>query len=394
MVLLRRVRIRPRPDWTDQADHLGYTYYRNDDGSNAWREDVRYEFDHAALSLIAKTAESLHRLCLELLADIIPRPGGLDAFHIPRAAQDVVRDSWYRGDPFLLGRFDLAWGDGQPKLIEYNADTPATLPESTLMQTAWHVECGDTHAQAPLDSAAIVDRLTALYKGGHLDRVVHIVPYPDNLEDIVHARFYERWVAQAGLEPIHCALRDLEISTGGQLLYQGVIVRSMIRMYPWELMFRDEGVRHLRSCKCHFLNPPWTSLLSNKALLPALWERFPGHPNLLEASTSPDRLRVVPPDFVVEKPIHARGGENIRILDSNGVLHAEGGSYGDYPKIYQKFADHRIDGVTASIGAWIIGKRFGGVTMRESADTVIRHSSPIVPHIVLKRAGLAKFFGA
>jgi len=68
----------------------------------------------------------------------------------------------------------------------------------------------------------------------------------------------------------------LDISADGRLLYRGRIVRTMIRMYPWELMFRDSGARHLQDCGCIFLSLPWTSLLSNKALLPAFWDRNPG----------------------------------------------------------------------------------------------------------------------
>lgn len=67
------------------------------------------------------------------------------------------------------------------------------------------------------------------------------------------------------------------------------------------------------------------------------------------------------------------------------TLYAQAGTYGAYPKIYQEFADHRIDGTTASIGAWIIGEQFSGLTMRESPTPVISHTSAIVPHVILKK---------
>ncbi len=391
MAQLRRLTSPARPDWTAEADRLGYHYYRNADGSFAWREDVRYEFDAAALALIQTVSETLHQLCLSVVDDAVRRPGGLDAFHIPAAMQDVVRQSWARRDPFLIGRFDLAWRDGQPRLIEYNADTPATLPESTRMQTSWHRQRGQNHTHAPLDAQALVDRLTKLRIEGRIDPTLHIVPYPDNLEDTTHAVYYRQWAGQAGLEAIHCELRDLEVTHGGQLLHRGRIVRSMIRMYPWELMFRDSGARHLQHCGCTFLNPPWTALLSNKALLPALWKRYPGHPNLLAAGYSVQDVtgsRSFPRAYV-EKPIHARGGENVRIMRNGRALCAEDGTYGAYPKIYQEFADHRIDGVTASVGAWIVGGSFAGLTMRESHDPIVRHTSPIVPHLV-RRPGLLR----
>ncbi|MBS1036091.1 glutathionylspermidine synthase family protein [Gluconobacter cerinus] len=393
MVRLRRQLSPARPNWKSEADRLGYHYYQNADGSFAWREDVRYEFDDSALGLLRKVAETLHQLCLEVVDEAVLRPNGLDEFYIPRKVQNVVRDSWLRHDPFLIGRFDLAWCKGQPKLIEYNADTPATLPESTRMQTVWHEQLGESHAHAPLQAQSLVDYLMSLRQAKRISHTIHIVPYPDNIEDITHALYYQQWAKQAGLHAIHCELKDLEVTHQGKLLHKGQVVRSMIRMYPWELMFRDSGARHLRDCECTFLNPPWTALLSNKALLPALWKRYPGHPNLLAAGYSPEDVTRAHAGPYVEKPIHARGGENVRVFKNGQIICAEVGTYHSYPKIYQEFSDHKIDGVTASVGAWIIGERFSGLTMRESHDAIVRHTSPIVPHLIRKKSRLAKIFG-
>ncbi|MBB2204575.1 glutathionylspermidine synthase family protein [Gluconacetobacter takamatsuzukensis] len=374
---IRRIGCSPRPDWQQCADTLGYTYYRNDDGSLAWREDAYYAIAPTAAETLRRAAETLHRMCLALVDEATRTPRGLDAFHIPEAMQPVVRDSWARRDSFLIGRFDFAWQGGRPKLIEYNADTPATLPESTRMQAAWRRATHPALGDRALSEAALVNHLSALRAQDRLDDIVHVVPYPDNREDAVHARYYIDWARQAGLDAVQCELRDLEISTDGRLLHRGRIVRTMIRMYPWELMFRDAGARHLRRCGCRFLNPPWTALLSNKALLPALWRHHPGHPLLLPAAWTPEGMA-----HYVEKPIHARGGENVRIVAGQETLALEPGTYGDYPRIYQHYADHRIDGVTASIGAWIVGSHFAGITVRESPDAVIRHTSPIVPHLI------------
>lgn len=72
----------------------------------------------------------------------------------------------------------------------------------------------------------------------------------------------------------------------------------------------------------------------------------------------------------------------MRIVMAGQTVCAQDGTYGAYPKIYQEFADHRIGGVTASIGSWMVGDRFAGLTMRESPDPIVRHASPIVPHVV------------
>ena len=42
-----------------------------------------------------------------------------------------MKKSWTDKKTDLMGRFDLAWdGNGPPKLLEYNADTPSVLVES------------------------------------------------------------------------------------------------------------------------------------------------------------------------------------------------------------------------------------------------------------------------
>lgn len=146
--------------------------------------------------------------------------------------QSVVREPWWRRDPFLIGCFDFAWNGGAPKLIEYNADAHATLPESTRMQSVWHADRAGPWAHAPFDEHAIADRLKRLRKNGRVGDVVHVVPYPDNREDRARARYYADWLARSGIEAVPCALCELDISTDGRLLYRGRIVRTMIRMYP------------------------------------------------------------------------------------------------------------------------------------------------------------------
>src|SRR5258708_28081486 len=57
---------------------------------------------------------------------------------IPAAFSECGGDSWKRRDPSIFGRFDLAWdGQGPPKLLEYNADTPTALGEASVAQWFW-----------------------------------------------------------------------------------------------------------------------------------------------------------------------------------------------------------------------------------------------------------------
>src|SRR5260370_36731608 len=59
--------------------------------------------------------------------------------------------------------------------------------------------------------------------------------------------------------------------------------------------------------KNHRIEPVWKMLLSNKGILPVLWELYPCHPNLLYASF--DRPGEV--DSWVKKPLLGREGANV-----------------------------------------------------------------------------------
>ena len=62
----------------------------------------------------------------------------LDEFGIPPALWPQVRQSWARRDTDFVGRLDLLWdGEGEPKLAEYNADTPTVLVEAAEAQREW-----------------------------------------------------------------------------------------------------------------------------------------------------------------------------------------------------------------------------------------------------------------
>src|SRR5690606_13416140 len=64
---------------------------------------------------------------------------------------------------------------------------------------------------------------------------------------------------------------------------QSRVIGTLFKLYPWEDMLRDDFAAHLQGSGTRFIEPPWKAVLSNKAILPLLWQMFPGHPNLLPA---------------------------------------------------------------------------------------------------------------
>lgn len=377
---MERIASPARADWQGIATSLDYTYFQNEDGSFAWREDVAYRFSSNMVSKIGFAASCLHKMCRDLVEEAVNDPSIMAAFDIPETMRPVIQKSWRRRDPFFIGRFDFAIVDDIPKLIEYNADTPATVPESTVMQKRWLEDVRPQDRQASWLASTTTGWLKRLH--GHaasvLPNVVHVVPYPGCTEDYAHARTYAAWLQECGMTAVLAELDEIEGSSTGELLHKGVLIKAMIRMYPWELMFREDGAKYLETSSCRFLSPPWTALLSNKALLAALWERRPNHPNLLRAQFSPEGM-----DRYVVKPICSRGGENVSVVIDGQTVAAQDGTYGKYKNVYQEFVDCRVGDVYTSIGAWIVGEgRFAGITMRESQDMIVKDVSAIVPHFI------------
>jgi ParB family transcriptional regulator, chromosome partitioning protein len=127
----------------------------------------------------------------------------------------------------------------------------------------------------------------------------------------------------------------------------------------------------LPSDRMGIVEPPWKMLLSNKAILPVLWEMFPDHPNLLPASR--ERSAIAGP--CVEKPIHGREGKGIRWLDAGEPASGRRGL------IYQAAAPlPNFDGWRALIGSWIVGGKAAGMGLREDRDPITRNTSRFVPH--------------
>ncbi|SUC38306.1 glutathionylspermidine synthase [Proteus mirabilis] len=110
--------------------------------------------------------------------------------------------------------------------------------------------------------------------------------------------------------PIFVFIEDIGLGERGELTdLQDQIISNMFKLYPWEFMFREDFSTKLADAGIRWLEPAWKSIISNKALLPMLWEMFPNHPNLLPAyfydGKAPDSLS----RYVIQTALFTRRGE-------------------------------------------------------------------------------------
>ena len=71
-------------------------------------------------------------------------------------------------------------------------------------------------------------------------------------------------------------------------------------------MFADAFSRSPSMGATRFIEPPWKAILSNKGILPLLWEKEPPHPNLLPAYFEDDPRRAQLQGRYAKKPLYSR----------------------------------------------------------------------------------------
>jgi glutathionylspermidine synthase len=360
------------------------------DGQLYWDESAWYAFslDQVEEDIEAAAAE-MHELCLALVAEVVRTDELMHRLAIPPAARDYIAASWTRRDPSLYGRFDFAYdGQSPPKLYEYNADTPTSVFEAGVFQWLW---LEDQIAAGVLPDGAdqfnslhdkLRDRWTAI---GVQGPGLHFASEAAAVEDRQTVRYLEDVAVQAGLAPKFVAVDAIGVTADGRFVDEDdQEIRSLFKLHPWEEMLRAPYAEHLAGSGVRFIEPPWKAILSNKGILPLLWERHRGHPNLLPAFFGHDRRRETLGESYVAKPLFSREGANIVLVESGREDPVLDQGYGQEGRIFQGL--HTLPdfgGVYPVIGAWMVGDEPAGMGVREDSDRVTKNFSRFVPHAIV-----------
>ena len=384
---MQRIPLDPRPDWQARAESLGFTWH-HDSGERYWDESAAYAFtlDQIEQGLEAPTAE-LHQMCLSLVDEAVQSERLMGLLDIPEPMRDYVADSWKRGDPSLYGRFDFAYdGQSPAKLYEYNADTPTSVFETAVFQWLWledRIKDGALPADADQFNSLherLVDRFRAIFPDGGF---VHFSSDAEFVEDRQTVKFLEDLARQAGLDPKFIAIDQIGLNADGKFVDdENWLIQAMFKLYPWEQMLRDDYAEPLPNAEVTVLEPAWKSILSNKGILPLLWERHPGHPNLLESYFESDPAIDRLGDAYVRKPLFSREGANVSIVE--GTAREEGLDQGyDGAAIRQAVrAPPKFDGQHVIVGSWLVGDEPAGIALREDTGRITRNTSRFVPHFI------------
>jgi glutathionylspermidine synthase len=371
---MRRCSIAPRPQWRERVEQQGLVFHTTRDTGTYWGEGTYYELTAAEADAIEVATRELHALCLGAVRHVIEHRRYAE-LGLGELAIGLVERSWRDQPPSLYGRFDLALGDGAPKMLEYNADTPTSLLEAGVIQWTWRAEVLPDADQFTL----VHDRLIAAWRelAPRLGELVHFACVED-VEDEMTVGYLRDTAEQAGLRTVHLEMSEVgwDRARGELVDLEGRSITALFKLYPWEGLVTDELASVLPRASIAWLEPAWKMILSNKAILPILWQLYPDHPNLLPAAREPLA------GGWVKKPLLGREGSNVTIA-APGVEVATAGPYDDRGFVYQAYAELGChDGMRPVIGSWVIGGEPAGIGIRETEGYVTSNTARFVPHVV------------
>jgi len=382
-----REQVEPRPDWVARCREVGFDYcdLPSSDGSWYWSDDVAYRLSAREVDAIDDASQELHDMCMDWVAQVVQSGNYPALYGLTDAAKTLIERSWQAHEPSLFGRFDLAYDGKKIKMFEYNGDTPTSLLEASVVQWQWLKDKG-----LPDQFNALHEKLIDQWRviGASLPektRLYFTAMEDAGREDWGNLEYLMDTAFQAGLDVSDLALESMGWDAHQRAFVdvRGQAINACFKLYPWEWMVQDSFAPQLQETSIRWLEPAWKMLLSSKALLPALWQRHPLHPLLLESRE--DDGYAPKSGRWISKPVLGREGANISRYDRGLVEKPTGTLFHDaYAQsgyvIQEWFELPNFQGYRPLIGSWVVGDKTAGIGIREDYNEITGNDSHFVPH--------------
>ena len=385
---MQRIVCPERDDWRATAENAGFEFH-SIDGERYWDERAYYAFtlEEIERQIEAPTGE-IDAMCLELAGRAIDDEFYLHRLQIPEAFWPLISESWHRDEASLYGRLDLSYdGRGPAKLLEYNADTPTSIFEAAVFQWTWLEQAMPRRIipQRADQFNSIHERLIEAWKKVGAARHLHLAGSIENEEDAGTLAYLEDTARQAGLATTMIDIEDIGLRDDGSFVdLDDRAIELAFKLYPWEWMFADAFGARLAKAPTRWIEPPWKAVLSNKGILPLLWEMFPGHPNLLPAYFEDDPNAASLGTSYVRKPLYSREGANVALISAGITVVEQTGPYGAEGFIRQALAPlPNFSGQYPVLGSWLVDHTPCGLSIREDENPITGNTSRFLPHAIL-----------
>ncbi|GAA4428582.1 glutathionylspermidine synthase family protein [Pontibacter saemangeumensis] len=336
-------------------------------------------------------ADTLYDMLVQAVPDELP-DAFLNVLGIPENLWPLLRQSWNDERHWhLYGRFDLAQTPEGPKLLEFNADTATSIPETAVVQWASLAAAGkkDANQYSGLYEALVTQLRTWRMLNDDLPPALLLAYIGASPEDETNCAVIAQAAREAGFDAHLCPIEDISVSTEGTEKGIWAQVGSeqwqqfpfLFKLLPWEQIAWEEPelLESLtllsRTRNVVIANPAYTLLFQSKGMLAWLWKAYPYHPLLLEADLQPLSGKYI------RKPYFGREGQSVEVVDRVRITKLEG-EYDAQQQVYQRWCELPGDkqGYLYQAGVFWSGDGCAIGFRREKG--IITNLSQFVPHVV------------
>lgn len=371
-----------REDYKEKIEELGFTF-----SDEYWDEKAYYEITSKEVDLIEKASKECYDMACATMDKMVKeyKQGNKNVFGLFGFPDDVIEaivNSWENDDLSLYGRFDFCMKNGKIKLYEFNADTPTSLLESSLIQWYWKEEKFPDNDQYNSIHENLVQSwrdIADFYK----IKSVGIASVQDSDEDLSTSGYIAGCAVQAGLDVQQFDILDLRFDEFGNAYNpDDTKIESLFKLYPSEWLIQENPQMFNKLCLQRMIEPAWKVIMSSKLFM-CYMSKYNNSEYILDAFAS-SRKNIKDMNNICTKPYFGREGANIRLYgNNNNIIQETNGDYGDQLCIVQElFTLPDFGGYYPVIGSWIIGGVPSGIGIRESKTLVTDNMSMFVPHII------------
>ncbi|NRB60517.1 MAG: glutathionylspermidine synthase family protein [Winogradskyella sp.] len=322
----------------------------------------------------------------------IIKEGKLAELGIPQSFHDCIIHSWTNKvqHPFLYGRFDINGGlkSDYGRIIEFNADTCSTIPETLFWQPLQLEQLKGNHQSFNTLKYDLNATLSSIKSRIGKDQPVFLGTCFGYEEDILNVNCIIDIAYEAGFKPFYSHLEKVIFSDEGvyhQIGDEYEEVDVLFKIIPWDWMFNDEPeLANILSeliikNKVIVLNPPYTAIWQNKKFLAYITKNFP---NSVLAETYLDKSFGLY-DYVA-KPVYGRLGENISIEVANNSEARSDGDFGNQEKIYQKYypLNKDLENYYYQVGMFYTN-RASAINLRTQESQIITDDCEFMSHFII-----------
>lgn len=374
--------------------------------SQLWDETSAYVLSRKDVNHILDQAEPLVKMSHQAVDFLLDGEWG--TLGLPRGMFESIRRSFDDEDLDLYTRYDFAYMiDGSIKLVGIDADSPKSFIETAHAQRVWlydkFEQQASNHSITQMNKIpeVSIEAFRRLKNMSHFN-TLHIARESDIInEDRVITNFIKGLAKSSGWNTEDVRLKDVEWHKEDKTWVTGNNrVINLFKYFPWEILLAQPSSKKFITNENKFesvFEPSWKMMLSNRAVLPALYHLYPNS-NIVSKSYIDEPYDLSDGDYVKFSllPSTSRSeiatlkgkeftswGDQIRDLSSQNVL---GYRKLEIPRRFQNPDDAEHDAgrkVFCYLSLFAVAGNIAGIGLKETKLPLLGTQSTFRPHLVM-----------